>query len=143
MGTAAESGGGEHGAAVVFVVGLTTALLLLAGLVYDGGQILAARREAYAIADNAARAGAQAVDLDALRAGRPLYLEPASAKAAASNYLERLGWEGTVTVTGDTVQVRVSHTVPLLVLRMIGIQARTVAGIGQARIVRGVMTPGG
>lgn len=142
MGTA-RSWREEQGAVVVFVVGLTTALLLVAGLVFDGGQILAARREAYALADNAARAGAQAVDLDALRAERPVYLEPAAAQAAARSYLERVGWEGTVTVTGDTVQVRVSQNVPLVVLRMLGMEARTVAGTGQARIVHGVTTPGG
>lgn len=142
MGTA-RSRRDEHGAIVVFVVGLATALLLVAGLVFDGGQILAARREAYALADNAARAGAQAVDLDALRADRPVHLEPAAAQAAARSYLERVGSEGAVTVTGDTVQVRVSQNVPLLVLRMVGMQERTVAGKGQARIVRSVIESGG
>ncbi len=136
-----RSWGDEHGAVVVFVIGLAPALLLVAGLVFDGGQILAARREAYALADNAARAGAQAVDLDALRAGKPV-IQPATAEAAARSYLERFGWEGAVVVTGDTVRVRVSQAVPLAVLKMVGMQARTVGGTGEARIVRGVREPG-
>ncbi|MBS3939868.1 MAG: hypothetical protein KG028_02800, partial [Actinobacteria bacterium] len=57
---------GEDGAVSILVVGLATALLMVAGLLYDGGQILSARREAFAVADNAARAGAQALDIGAL-----------------------------------------------------------------------------
>ncbi|MDP8931787.1 MAG: pilus assembly protein TadG-related protein [Actinomycetota bacterium] len=133
----------EQGAVLMFVVGLAAALLVLAGLVFDGGQILAARREAYALADNAARAGAQAVDLDALRGLEQLRLKPAAAEAAARSYLDRVGHEGVVTISDDTVQVRVTQTVPLVVLPMVGLKARTVSGVGEAHAVRGVTGPGG
>ena len=47
----------ERGAVTVFVLVLSVALILAAGLVIDGGAILAARREAIAAAQGALRAG--------------------------------------------------------------------------------------
>ena len=47
----------EEGTVTVFVVGFMLALLLVAGLVIDGGNVLAARREAANVAESAARAG--------------------------------------------------------------------------------------
>ena len=40
----------EQGSVTVFVVSITAALLLIAGLVFDGGRMIAARREADAVA---------------------------------------------------------------------------------------------
>ena len=42
--TAATARRGEDGSVSILVVGLATALLMVAGLLYDGGQILAGRR---------------------------------------------------------------------------------------------------
>ena len=136
-------GRAEEGSASVFVVGLATALLMVAGLVHDGGQILAARQEAHAVADNAARAAAQAVDVDALRATGTTRLDPAEAQAAAATYLDRIGHSGTVLVTDDHVEVVVAVTVDTLLLRAGGLEARTVVGTGEARLVRGITGPEG
>lgn len=133
----------ESGTVTILVVGLSTALLMVAGLLFDGGQILAARREMFAVADNAARAGAQAIDLGALRAGAPAQLESAAAEAAARGYLDRLGHDGSVRVTGDEVAVTVSTTVDLALLSAVGLEARTVTGTGHARIVQGITGPEG
>ncbi|MEZ5230977.1 MAG: Tad domain-containing protein [Acidimicrobiales bacterium] len=57
----------ERGSVTVFTVVMTVALLFMAGLVFDGGQILNARRVAANIAESAARAGAQELDEDAAR----------------------------------------------------------------------------
>lgn len=135
--------GTEGGSVSIFLVGLATALLMMAGLLYDGGQILAARREAFALADNAARAGAQAVDLDLIRSGGPARLAPIAAEIAARGYLERAGHQGTVVVGADRVDVTVSTTVELHMLQMVGLKSRTVTGTGEARIVRGITTPEG
>ncbi len=128
----------EEGAITVFVVALTLALMLVAGLVYDGGRILAARQQARDLADNAARAAAQQVDLDALRRGAAPSLDPLSAEVAARDYLTATGHDGDVVVTGDGVQVTVSVTTELVLLQLAGIGERMVTGTGQARIVRGV-----
>ena len=131
----------EDGAVSILLVGLTTALLMVAGLLYDGGQIVAARREAFALADSAARAGAQAVDLDVIRAGGPARLDPLAAEAAARDFLHRVGHDGTVAVGVDRVEVTVAMTVELHILRAVGLQSRTVTGTGEARIVRGITNP--
>jgi Flp pilus assembly protein TadG len=134
---------GEDGAVSILVVGLATALLMVAGLLYDGGQILSARREAFAVADNAARAGAQALDIGALRAGDTTRLEPVAAIAAAHGYLDRVGATGSVMIDGDRVEVVVSTTVDMHLLDAVGLDTRTVTGTGHARAVRGVTGPGG
>lgn len=133
----------EDGAVTVLVVGLTAALLVLAGLLTDGGRILAARREAFALADNAARAAAQAVDVQALRAGAPVRLDPLAAEEAAHRYLRAADRQGHVVVSGDAVEVRVSFEVNLAVLGVVGLDSPTVTGTGRARAVAGVTGPGG
>ena len=75
-----------------------------------------ALREASHLADNAARAGAQAVDLDTLRSTGELLLLPDQAAAEAHQYLGSLGHSADVAVTGDTVTVTVSLTVDPVLL---------------------------
>ncbi len=133
----------EEGAATIFVVGLATALLMLAGLLYDGGRVLEARREAFHTADNAARAAAQAVDIDAVRSGAAPLLDVPAAEIAARNYLDRLGLAGEVLVTANQVSVTVSIDVEMALLQAIGLDTRTVTGTGRARIVQGVSNAGG
>ena len=133
----------EEGAATIFVVGVATALLMLAGLLYDGGRVLAARREAFHTADNAARAGAQAVDIDVVRSGASPLLDAAAAEIAAREYLQRLGLDGEVLVTADQVSVTVSLDVEMALLQTIGLNGRTVTGTGRAQIVEGISRAGG
>ena len=52
----------ERGASTVFIVLFTVAMLAVAGLVIDGGYALGAKREAMNSAEQAARAGADALD---------------------------------------------------------------------------------
>ena len=134
---------GEEGATTIFVVGLATALLMLAGLLYDGGRILDARREAFHTADNAARASAQAVDIDAVRSGAAPLLDVAAAEVAAREYLDRLGLEGDVLVAADQVTVTVSIDVEMALLQAVGFDGRTVTGTGRAQIVQGISNAGG
>src|SRR6266700_550025 len=78
---AAGAGAGralQRGSISMFVVIFTIAVLMLAGLVYDGGLAIAARQRAADIAEEAARAGANAVDVDALRSGASLRLDEAN-----------------------------------------------------------------
>jgi hypothetical protein len=127
---------GERGSVTVFVVGVTVALIVLAGLVFDGGAILAGHREADAEAEGAARAGAEAVASTA-REGRSLGIDPGAAVAAVDRYLGAYGHRGTVTVVGDRVTVTVNFTVPMQVLTIVGITHRAVTGIASATAVEG------
>jgi len=58
----------EQGSVSALVAVVATGLVMVAGLAYDGGQIVTAQATARDLAANAARAGAQEVDLDELRA---------------------------------------------------------------------------
>src|SRR5450755_3943975 len=66
---------GEQGQITVFVVVIMVALLAVAGLVYDGGRALAAKTTAIDIAQEAARAGAQQVNLASFRASGQVMLD--------------------------------------------------------------------
>lgn len=121
---------------------LATALFVLAGLVYDGGQILAARRDANNLARQAARAGAQHLDENSIRAGTPT-LDPVAADVAAREFLAGRDLTPTsVTVADTSVTVTVERTQPTPLLALVGITKRTVTSTASARTARGVTGEG-
>ncbi|UOY00016.1 TadE/TadG family type IV pilus assembly protein [Blastococcus sp. PRF04-17] len=125
----------ERGSIAVFVAVLVPGLLLIIGLAVDGGAKVAATQRANAVADEAARAGGQALDVSAALAGQ-VRVEPIAAVAAAQNYLDRNGVEGQVSVVdGDTLQVTTRISQPTIFLGLIGISTFTVEGIGTAELV--------
>jgi uncharacterized membrane protein len=130
----------ESGMVTVFVVTMTLVFLLLAGLVVDGGAVLAAKREAINEAEQAALAGAQAVDVTALRVGAPATLDPVEATAAARAYLAQIGRDGTVEVVGNQVTVNVTIPRRMLILQLAGFGDVTVTGRADARNAHGVTT---
>lgn len=101
----------DRGAISTFLAVLGLALLMAAGLAVDGGQKIASLRDASHLADNAARAGAQAVDVDHLRTTGEVHLNEPEALALADNYLTAAGHDGTITV--DTAAATVTVTVTL------------------------------
>jgi hypothetical protein len=131
----------QSGRVTAFVIIMVTAILLFAGLVLDGGLALAAKVRAVGEAQEAARAGAQEIDLAAYRATGTLRLLPQQASAAARNYLAAAGHSGTVTVAGNTVNVTVTISQPTELLGLIGIGSITVTGTGQAQPQRGIDGP--
>jgi hypothetical protein len=131
-------GPAESGQVTAFVVVMVAALLLCLGLVADGGLVLAAKRRASNEAEQAARAGAQAVATDAYRATGVLRLDPARAQAAARAYLTATAHHGTVRVAGDRVAVTIQITQPMQLLGLGGIASLTVTGHGVARAARGL-----
>jgi hypothetical protein len=128
----------ERGSVTAFVVIMTSALLAMAGLVIDGGYALAAHRRAFNEAEAAARAGAQAVDLDTLRATGDVVLDAGEAERHALEYLAALDRSGSVEVDGDVVRVHLSFEHGLVLLDAFGVGPMTIEGDGEARAVRGV-----
>ena len=106
----------ERGVVSTFLAVIALAMLMAAGLAIDGGRKINALLEASHLADNAARAGAQAVDLDTLRTSGDLRLLPEEAAVRVDQYLTSLGHTGEITVVGDTVTVTVSLTVDPVLL---------------------------
>ena len=134
---------GEEGTVTAFVVIFTFALVVLAGLVIDGGLTLAAKVEAVDEAQAAARAGAQEIDVPLLRSTGEVALDSALATEAAESYLASAGRTGAVWVSGDEVEVSVSVTQPMQVLGLVGIGSLTVTGRGSAVATYGVDGPSG
>jgi Flp pilus assembly protein TadG len=130
----------EQGRVTAFVVIVSAACLLCAGLVLDGGMALAAKVRAIGQAQEAARAGAQQLDLATYRDTSSVTLQPAAAITAAQRYLASVGATGTATVAGNTVSVVVTAQQPTELLGMIGVREIPVAGQGHAEPDQG---PGG
>lgn len=128
----------ESGQVTAFVVTMMSALLLLAGLVFDGGNMLVAKRRAINEAEAAARAGAQALDTSAYRSSGVVSINPAKAKQAAEAYIAATGAEGTAEVTGSEVRVHLSRVHSMSILGIAGLHQVTVSGDGVANAVRGV-----
>jgi hypothetical protein len=131
---------GDTGQVTAFVVVMTAALILAVGLVSDGGAALGARLHAADLAQEAARAGGQAVDLATYRGTGQLRLDPARAQTAARDYLTRAGWSGAVTVhaAGATVTVTLRGDQPTRLLRLAGLTSLAVTGTGTATAQRGI-----
>ena len=129
----------EQGSVTAFVAVIAVAIMFVAGMVLDGGQLVAAGTDAASLARSAARAGAQEVDVEQLRAhGRPV-LEPRAAAEASRRYLAAAGAEGTVQATASTVTVTVTvrHS-----MRLLPIDDRTITATRTAGPVAGVDGPG-
>ena len=124
---------GDEGRVTAFVVVAMAGLLLVAGLVLDGGLALAARSRVIGIAEEAARAGSQQLDLVGYRAGRPLTLDVGAARAAARDYLAAAGVTGTVTAAPAEVIVTATTTSQPQLLDSIGIGPFELTGTGAAR----------
>ena len=104
---------------------LTVGLLVLAGLVVDGGRYFTARRQAQNLAAGAARVGAQGMSEDSLRdpTATPT-LDPNDAYRRADAYLRAAGTTGTITVKADSVTVIVTLTVSPFILGIVGVGDR-------------------
>jgi Flp pilus assembly protein TadG len=118
---AADTGRGrdERGSATVWMIGVTVSAFLLVGLVLDGGTMLRARSDAFAVAGAAARVGAQQLDSDAAVEGLTA-LDPIAAERAVQDYLAAGGVTGTARVVDDTVTVTVTTEAQLQMLRLVG-----------------------
>lgn len=110
-----------------FAVVVFAALIMVAGLVIDGGQKVTATRRAEAIAASAARAGADAGSTGSI-AGSGL---GARSVTVAQNYLDGTpGVSGSAKINGGRVIVTVDVTQPTIFLSLLGIT--TVTGHGES-----------
>jgi len=127
----------QVGSISAFVVLLLVAITVLLGLVVDGGSALSARQSATDAAEQAARAGAGALSVEALRSGS-LQLDPAAAVAAAETFAAATGHPGTATVSGDVVTVQIHYRMATKVLGIVGIDSLPVSAEASASDLQGV-----
>ena len=130
------TGGDDRGQVTAFVVGTVLALWLFAGIVVDGGLALAGKARALDTAQEAARTGAQQVDIGRLRRTDDVRLMGEKAAAAARAYVASTGDTGTATAHGDKVTVRVTHHQRAQILQLIGLRTLTVTASATAQAER-------
>ena len=106
----------DRGSVAPFIAVVSLALLMVAGMAYDGGQIISAQARARDLAGNAARAGAQEIDLTRLRSSGRAQLRGDLATAAAQSYLDEAGAAGEVLVDAETITVTVRVRQPMRIL---------------------------
>jgi Flp pilus assembly protein TadG len=125
---------GDDRGQLTVVVALLTPLLVGGGwgLLADGGHALAARGDAIDTAAEAARAGAQGLDLGYYRASGKIRLDPADADQRARRFLAQVGAQGTVTATPRTVTVTVTRVVNTQLLALLGVATLTEHGTASA-----------
>ena len=131
---------GDRGTATIWMVIGTVIVLAICGLVFDGGLLISAKREAINDAEATARAGAQGVDLNALYQQGPQQLDPGAATNRAQAFLEANGWTGTVNATPQSVTVTITRTQHLTFLTMFGLGDRPIAGTATAQPAQGLAT---
>lgn len=133
----------DRGSISLLAVIVALGLIVMIGLVYDGGRALAAQQQAAGIAGEAARAGAGELDIDYLRATGIARLDPAAAHATATDWIAAAGRTGTVTTSTTEVTVTVVIDSPAQLLAAVGIGTITVDAEATARPRIGVTTPFG
>lgn len=124
----------DAGQAGVMVIVIALGLLLLLGLVSDGGMVLAQRRDLQGLADGAARAGAEAVDPAVLRNSGVAQIDPVAAQARVVAYLQAAGFGGTSQVTPgpNNVSVQLTETDPVMFAKFLGQGSVTLHAVGNA-----------
>ncbi|NUK85598.1 pilus assembly protein TadG-related protein [Streptomyces lunaelactis] len=136
--------GRDRGGISVFAAIIAVPLLALGGLlVVDGTGKLRATERADALAMEAARAGAQAIDPAQAIEGDAVVAAPQAAAAAVRAYLGRAGVSGAVTFTGGgtRLQVTVHDAYDTKFLPLIGVSQMPVTGQGQATLLHGITVP--
>lgn len=112
----------ERGNATVFVLGMAITLLVCAGLVLDGGRAMNARMRVADNVEQAARAGAQQIDVAHLRATGEVRLDGPAAEARAQNFISSFGYPSVrVDVDGGQITVEARDTVDAQMLNLIGV----------------------
>lgn len=130
----------DEGSVTLFVVVAVVGLLVLIGLVVDGGTKVRALQRADHLAAEAGRAGGQAIDVPAAITGAPPTLDARAAVSAAQAYLRANGVTGTVSVgdAGQSLTVNVTTTANTVFLGLVGVNTITVHGSAKVSLVRGV-----
>lgn len=126
------------GYVAAFIVLFGTLALAGVGILVDTARIVSAHRQCDSIALEAARAGANAIDVDAVRDGVVVLDGPAAqsaAGAAAAAFVSSTGAQlVAVAVDGTRVSVRVAATVdpwfPVMATRTVAATASATATVG-------------
>lgn len=122
----------ERGSVLITGLLLTLALLMVLGAAVDIGHAFIVRRDLTSLADDAALAGAQQLDPQAIHQGQ-LALDPQQAQTAALTTLSgQPGIQAHADATSAAVQVQVTRRFPTILLRLVGLSDLTVSAQANA-----------
>jgi Flp pilus assembly protein TadG len=122
----------ERGSVLITGLLLTLALLMVLGAAVDIGHAFIVRRDLTSLADNAALAGAQQLDQQAVHQGQ-LALDPSQAQAAALSALTaEHGIQAHADATPVEVHVQVTRRFSTILLRLVGLSDLTVSAQANA-----------
>ena len=134
--------GSQRGQAVIWTAVMLPLFLATVGLAVDGGLVFAGRRELQNVADSAARAGAQQIDVRAYREsrGRSVVLDEPEAKRIAAEYGTSQGSDLKVRVDVEPRRVRVvvARDTPTSFTRLVGIDEVRLTASATAEIRHGI-----
>lgn len=136
-----SAGHEESGTATLFVVMLSLVLFALAGLVIDGGLAINARQRVADDVEQAARAGAERIDVPTLRATGVVRIDEPAARDAAAAFLTGRGYGAgdlLVSTTATTVTARGHQKVPTALLSIVRITSFDVDAEATARAAVGI-----
>jgi Flp pilus assembly protein TadG len=133
--------GDDAGRVTAFATVISLALFAVAGLVLDAGFALSAKVQALDIAQAAARAGAQQLELTLYRTSSQAELDPQRATSAAQAWLSAAGAEGDATATTTTVTVTVRRSTNTQLLQLVGVRQLHVSASATATAVQGITGP--
>jgi Flp pilus assembly protein TadG len=115
----------ERGSATVFVIGFAIVLFLCAGLVIDGGLAINKRMRIADDAEQAARIGADSIDVNEFRRSETLRIDQQLARSRISGYMADLGYGGgnwTADIGPDEVSVSVQDTSKTFILNLVNVK---------------------
>ena len=133
--------GGDAGQITGFAIFMIIMLMAVGGLVLDAGLALSQKVRALDLAQAAARAGAQKLNLYEYRTSGVAELDPTSAAAAARAWLASAGVDGTASATTTTVTVTVHRSSRTQLLQLVGVRQLAVSATASATAVQGVNGP--
>ncbi|QSB14929.1 hypothetical protein JQS43_00590 [Natronosporangium hydrolyticum] len=127
----------DQGRVSVFVAAAMPMMLIFMALMWDASGYLRALHRADNIANEAARAAGQAIDIPQAVAGEQIIVDPAAATVAADAYLSDAGVTGDVVVSEDGRLVTVSVAVGYepLFLGQFGFGSFTAEGTADGHLV--------
>ncbi len=125
--------GSERGSVAISGLLAALALIVLIGSGVDFAHAFIVRRNLTAIADDAALAGSQQLDLQAWRQGQLALNPPQAEQAADAALAANPGISGSAQAAASGVTVEARQRIPTMMLRLVGIADLTVTASATAQ----------
>lgn len=127
---------GDRGSMSLFFAITSVAILMVMGLLVDGGGALNAENRSTSLAQEAARTAGQQLDPAQATEGTAITIDPDAARAAAQDYLAGANVQGDVEITdgGQTLNVTVHDTYRTKFAVLLGKSTLDVTGTAKAHL---------